>query len=92
MMSGVSLETCWKIKKHWNSKFYYTVASCLLFLYDVYYDARIHKHQFHFLRILMYQTSIMIILVTEVERKPNVTGGALPLSTTKQKHMQTINY
>jgi hypothetical protein len=34
-MSGVSLETCWAIKKHWNNKFYYTVASCWLFLYDL---------------------------------------------------------
>ena len=31
-MSGVSLETCWAIKKHWNNKFYYTVAFCWLFL------------------------------------------------------------
>jgi len=31
MMRVVSLET---IKKHWNNKFYYTVASCWLFLYD----------------------------------------------------------
>jgi hypothetical protein len=44
-MSGVSLETCWAIKKHWNNKFYYTVASCWLFLYDLYCDARIHEHQ-----------------------------------------------
>jgi len=43
-MSGVSLEPCWAIKKHWNNKFYYTVASCWLFLYDLYYDARIHEH------------------------------------------------
>jgi len=35
MMSDVSLETCWAIKKHWNNKFYYTVASCCLFLYDL---------------------------------------------------------
>ena len=35
MMSGVSLETCRAIKKHWNNKFYYTVASCWLFLYDM---------------------------------------------------------
>jgi len=34
MMSGMSLETCWAIK-HWNNKFYYTVASCWLFLYDL---------------------------------------------------------
>jgi hypothetical protein len=26
-------------------KFYYTVSSCWLFLYDLYYDARIHKLQ-----------------------------------------------
>ena len=45
MMSGVSLETCWAIKKNWNNKFYYTVASCRLFLYDLYYDARIHEHR-----------------------------------------------
>jgi len=32
MMSGVSLETCWAIKKQWNNKFYYTVASGWLFL------------------------------------------------------------
>ena len=32
MMSGVSLETCWAIKKHLNNKFYYTVACCLLSL------------------------------------------------------------
>ena len=39
LMSGVSLETCWAIEKHWNNKFYYTVASCWLFLYDLYYVA-----------------------------------------------------
>jgi len=32
MMDGVSPETCRAIKKHWNNKFYYTVASCWLFL------------------------------------------------------------
>jgi len=45
MMGGVSSETCWAIKKHWNNKFYYTVASCWFFLWDLYYDARIHEHQ-----------------------------------------------
>jgi hypothetical protein len=33
MMSGVSLETCWAIKKYWINKFYYTVASYWLLLY-----------------------------------------------------------
>jgi hypothetical protein len=32
MMGGVSPETCRAIKKHWNNKFYYTVASCWFFL------------------------------------------------------------
>jgi len=32
MMGGVLPETCRAIKKHWNNKFYYTVASCWFFL------------------------------------------------------------
>jgi hypothetical protein len=39
MMSGVSLETCLAINKHWNNKFYYTVASCCLFHHHLH-----HKH------------------------------------------------
>ena len=31
--------------KIWNNKFWYTVASCRIFLYELYYDAWIHKHQ-----------------------------------------------
>ena len=50
MMSVVSLETCWAIKKHWNNKFCYTVASCWLFLYDLYYDARIHEHHVYVIK------------------------------------------
>ena len=34
IIGGVSPETCWAIKKHWNNKFYYTVASCWFFLWD----------------------------------------------------------
>ena len=45
MMGGLSPETCWAIKKHWNNEFYYTVASCWFFLWDLYYDPRIHEHQ-----------------------------------------------
>jgi hypothetical protein len=47
MMSGVSPETGWAIRKHWYNKFYYTVASCWLFLCILYYDARIHEHQIY---------------------------------------------
>jgi len=31
MMGGVSPETCWAIKKYWNNKFHYTVASYWFF-------------------------------------------------------------
>jgi len=34
ILGGVSPETCWAIKKHWNNKFYYTVASCWFILWD----------------------------------------------------------
>jgi hypothetical protein len=37
MMGGVSPETCWAIKKHWNNKFYYTFASCWFFLWDFFF-------------------------------------------------------
>jgi hypothetical protein len=30
----VSPETCWAIKKHWNNKLYYTVASYGFFLWE----------------------------------------------------------
>jgi hypothetical protein len=32
MMGGVPPETCRAVKKHWNNKFYYTVASCWFFV------------------------------------------------------------
>ena len=32
MMSGMPLEICWPFNERWNSKFYYKVASCWLFL------------------------------------------------------------
>jgi hypothetical protein len=38
MMGGVSPETCWAIKKQWNNKLYYTVASCWLFLWDLFHE------------------------------------------------------
>jgi len=41
MMGGVSSETCWAIKKHWNNKFYYTVASCWLLLYDLFQNFKL---------------------------------------------------
>jgi len=45
MMDGVSPETCWASYKYGIIKFWYIVASCWIFLYELYYDARIHEHQ-----------------------------------------------
>jgi len=46
MMGGVSPETCWASYKYGIIKFWYTVASCWIYLHELYYDARIHEHQF----------------------------------------------
>ena len=57
MMGCVSPETCWAIKKQWNNKFYYTVASCWFFLWVLYQDARIHEHQEFYnkhLKVILY--------------------------------------
>jgi len=46
MMGGVSPETCWASYKYGIIKFWYIVAPCwIFFLYELYYDARIHKRQ-----------------------------------------------
>jgi hypothetical protein len=42
MMGGLPIEACWAINNHWNGEFWWTVASFWLFLYNLYYDARIH--------------------------------------------------
>jgi hypothetical protein len=46
MMGGVSPETCWASYKYGIIKFLYTVASCWIFLYELYRDVRIHRHQY----------------------------------------------
>jgi len=45
MMGGVSPETCWASYKYGIITFWYIVASCWIFLYELYCDARIHEHQ-----------------------------------------------
>ena len=45
MMGGVSPETRWALYKYGIIKFCYIIASCWIFLYESYYDARIHEHQ-----------------------------------------------
>jgi hypothetical protein len=57
MMVDVAPETCWASYKYEIMKFWYIVATCWIFLYGLYYDARIHEHQvgiklrFHFIAI-----------------------------------------
>ena len=45
VMGGVLPKTCWASYKHGIMKFWYIVVSCWIFLYELYYDARIHEHQ-----------------------------------------------
>ena len=45
MMDGVSPETCWASYKYGTIKFWYIFASCWIFIYELYYDARIHERQ-----------------------------------------------
>jgi len=45
MMGGVSPETCWASYKYGIITFWYIVASCWIFRYELYYDARIYQHQ-----------------------------------------------
>jgi hypothetical protein len=45
VVGGVSPETRWVSHKYKIIKFWYIIASCWIFLYKLYYDARIHEHQ-----------------------------------------------
>jgi hypothetical protein len=45
MMGDVSPETCWASYKYGIIKFWYIVASCWIYLYELYYDAWIHERQ-----------------------------------------------
>jgi len=45
MMGGLPSETCWASYKYGIIKFWYIVASCWIFLYELCYDARIHERQ-----------------------------------------------
>jgi hypothetical protein len=52
IMGGVSREVCWASYKYWIIKLWYIVASCWIFLYEFYYDSRIHEHQINVIPIL----------------------------------------
>jgi len=60
MMGDVSPETCWTIKKHWNNKFYCSVTSCWLFLYDLYYDEGMHELSLYWLHRASYNSLFIL--------------------------------
>ena len=47
MLGGVSPETCWASYKYGIIKILIRCCILLDFLYELYYDARIHEHQVH---------------------------------------------
>jgi hypothetical protein len=53
MIGGVSPGTCWALDKYGIIKFWYIIASWWIFLYELYHDARIHKHQAHVLHYMV---------------------------------------
>jgi hypothetical protein len=44
------------------NKLSYTVASCWSFLYDLYYDARIHERQVHILQSIFLGSILILCL------------------------------
>ena len=77
IMGGVSSETCWAIKKHWNKKFYYTAASCWFFFYEIY----ITMHGFmniKFVRMFLYE-SLNSAYKPNFERSKKYVGNILVL-------------
>jgi hypothetical protein len=44
-----------------NKKFWYIVASCWIFLYELYYDARIHENQHY---VIVCATSYYLLIIT----------------------------
>jgi len=81
MMGGVSPEKCRAIKKHWNSKFCCTVASCWFFLWDLYYDARIHKRQIYFRITLLLYNGSQFLFFLEVSKPKFVCVSLFNLRT-----------
>jgi len=70
MMGGVSPETCWASYKHGIIKFWYTVASRWIFLYELYYDARIHERQ--------TKSKVCLTMKMEALRSFDMSGAIYP--------------
>ena len=71
MTDGVSPETCWASYKYGIIKFWYIVAFCWIFLYELYYDARIHEHQvFHVVSFLQFSPSQLFYPIHATQHIP----------------------
>jgi hypothetical protein len=68
MMGGVSPETCWASYKYGIIKCWYIVASCWIFLYELYCDARTHERQVYqtvsYLHVFWYKSLINLLSST----------------------------
>jgi hypothetical protein len=68
-MGDVSSETCWALHKQWNNKCWYTVASCWLFLYELfrnwsaYFTALWIFHHWRWWQHILSQTLVYIYRV-----------------------------
>ena len=61
MMGGVSPETCWASYKYGTiKKIWYIVASCWIFLYELFYDVRIPEHQGNDVLCRTYTNSVRL--------------------------------
>jgi hypothetical protein len=67
MMGGVSPETCWASYKYGIIKFLYIVASYWIFLYELYYDARIHEHKIY--KRYIFKTAFHVNFATGITAK-----------------------
>jgi len=68
MMGGVSPETCRSSYKYGIIKFWYIVAFCWTFLYELYYDAQIQEYQEFVVSLL--PTCSFLVLSSDVRVWP----------------------
>jgi hypothetical protein len=73
MVGGVLPETCSAIKKPWNNKFYYTVASCMRFMkpglrYVPYYSIKLKLNKIWKLILTKYLKQLGMLLLRKRQR------------------------
>ena len=82
MMGGVSPETCWAPDKYGIIKFWYTVASCWIILYESSYSGYVPAHQLYFLLTTYPVLPTVFILIMAESRagfKLFLSNSPLPI-------------